>query len=189
MKPLAGIVLAGGRSSRLGRDKAEEMLGGKTLLQRAIDALSPLCVEVIIVGRKGVPSDRTGVRRVEDIVPDMGPLGGIYTGLSVTRQDQNLVVACDMPFLKPDLLRSLAEGEIEADAVVPVVDGQAQPLCARYALRCLHAVDSLIRAGHYSVMKLFPLVRTAFVELDDPQPFLDIDTEDDLHRARKMAGE
>lgn len=181
-----GIVLAGGRSSRLGRDKAVEMVAGRSLLQRAVAALRELCNDVIVVGRKSGDAGAV-VRWVEDIVPAMGPLGGIYTGLAVAPHEQNLVVACDMPFLRRDLLEVLITRYPEADVVVPVVDGQMQPLCARYAVRCLHPIDELIREGHFGVMKLFHRVHAEFVEFDDEQPFIDVDTVEDLEKAKRIA--
>src|SRR4051794_7134934 len=102
------IVLAGGRSTRLGRDKASEILLGRTMVQRAVDRVAALVHEVTIVRapQQILPDTMTDVpiQVVEDAYPGSGPLGGIYTGLRATRMERCLAVACDMPLLSPGLI-------------------------------------------------------------------------------------
>ena len=104
---LTSIVLAGGKSLRLGRDKAFEVIGDDSLIQRVIRRLTSLSDQIIVVvaGEDALPRlSHLGVKVVADIYPGKSSLGGIYTGLMTSDSPHNLVVACDMPFLNPALL-------------------------------------------------------------------------------------
>jgi molybdenum cofactor guanylyltransferase len=134
------IILAGGRSSRFGRDKASEPLLGRTLLQHAVDRVAPLVQELIVVRAAGqqLPSIESllAVRIVDDAYPGAGPLGGIYTGLSAATAERCLAVACDMPLLSAPLLRELQRRAMGCDIVMPVLE-YPEPLHALYSGACL----------------------------------------------------
>lgn len=163
----AGIVLAGGKSRRMGGDKAELVLHGETLLGRMVRVLSTVVNEVLVVGREGPEGCEPGpdppVRYVADRIEGMGPLAGIVTGLEFTSQDMALVVACDMPFVAPDVSRLLVRRQEASDgqATVPVIDGVPQPLHAVYSRqalpslrRVLAATDAAARAPMIALSRL-----------------------------------
>jgi molybdopterin-guanine dinucleotide biosynthesis protein A len=150
----SGLILAGGASRRLGRDKAALMLGKQTLLDRTISILSSLVDDVLVVGLKHQAPDPTRpdptfgprvglraeggstsatVRFVPDDLPDLGPLGGLLTGLRRLRSPYAVVVACDLPFLDAKVLHYLLGLAPGHDAVVPVLAGRNQSLHAVYA--------------------------------------------------------
>jgi molybdopterin-guanine dinucleotide biosynthesis protein A len=199
------IVLAGGKSTRLGRDKASEVLEGRTLLQRAIDAVEGLAASLVIVkaGGQHLPGLRSfaPISTVEDAYANAGPLGGIYTGLLALRSSgpetplqgplAALVVACDMPLLQPVLLRELLHLIPGHDAVVPVREGLPEPLCAVYTTACAEPARRLLDQGAYKLAGLLEHVDTLLVPEDrwralDPEglSFLNVNREADLEYAR-----
>lgn len=182
------LILAGGRGQRLGREKAGVMLGGESLLQRAIRLARPLG-EVWVVGDGRplpVPPD---VRVVADIFPGKGPFGGLFTGLLLSPSPYALALACDMPFLNPQLLGyilSLAPGN---DAVVPRVGQFLEPLHAVYSRTCLPVLRDLLRQGKLSLLELFPRIKVRYVEdweLRDTLSFFNINTPQDLEQAQAL---
>jgi molybdopterin-guanine dinucleotide biosynthesis protein A len=123
------VVLAGGRSTRMGRPKSELPVGGVTLLEWIVARLGPAFAETIVAGAPA-PS---GAREVQDRRVDVGPLGGIEAALAAMRTDRGFVLACDMPRATVRLAAMLLERAIGHDAAVPRLGGRAQPTCAAYA--------------------------------------------------------
>ncbi len=191
---VSGVIMAGGASRRLGRNKALERIGGKALIERVLDSLVPLTTEVVaVVARPEQAALRlpSWVRVVSDRYPGRGSLGGIFTGLDASAETWSLVVACDMPFLNPELLRHLMEESTNVDAVVPCLGGQPEPLHALYSKACLAPMERMLRAGHLKIAPLFQAVRVRYVDegtIDriDPQhlSFFNINTQADLEEAR-----
>lgn len=119
MTSAAGIVLAGGRATRMGADKALLQIEGETMLARTVRLVSGVVSEVVIVGRTALPPELAATPAIRDAHGDAGPLGGIATGLAHVRSEPALVVACDLPFLQTDLLELLLTLAPGYDAVVP----------------------------------------------------------------------
>ncbi len=176
---ITGIVLCGGRSTRMGQDKASLAFGDETLLQRAVRVVREVADEVIVVGREaqgllggGNPFVGLPVRVIHDAVEDLGPLAGLAAGLSASTTDLNIVVACDMPLVRPAVLQRLAASIGDADACVAVVDGHASTLCGVYRTRVAAVANQLLASGQRSVMALLDRVETKRV---DAAVFRDID--------------
>jgi molybdopterin-guanine dinucleotide biosynthesis protein A len=196
--PVSGVILAGGLSTRLGRDKASEVLAGRILLQRVVDRLDGLVDEYVIVTAAGqaLPGvDAVApVSSVQDAYERVGPLGGIYSGLSAMRGARAVTVACDMPLLQPALLSELLRLAPGHDAVVPVNEGGLpEPLCAVYAKTCLPAIKQRIDAGAFKVTVFFESVDVLYVEPaawrrfdPDGLSFLNVNREQDLRRAEAL---
>lgn len=189
---LTGFVLAGGKSTRMGRDKAVLSLNGRTLLETALAAVRPVVNEVFILG----PSEpyRTYAPVIADIFPGCGPLGGIHAALAQTETEFNLVIAVDTPFLSAALLRYLAERALAARAVVtaPEINGYPQPLCAVYSRDFLPIAERALRAGAYKIVPLFPNDRTLLVRETElaqvaftAEMFENLNTPEDLERASR----
>ncbi|MFQ6019353.1 MAG: molybdenum cofactor guanylyltransferase [Dehalococcoidia bacterium] len=176
-EPAAGIVLAGGRSQRMGRDKARLALpDGRPLILSVVELLKDVCDEVVVV--TDVPGRYADldlpVRQVTDVVPGQGPLGGLQAGLQAVEAPFALTVACDMPFLNPSLLRYMVGLSRDYEALVPMVEGRWQPLHAIYANACLPAVDDLLDQGVLALTDLLSRVQVralpfAAVRRFDPQ--------------------
>ena len=192
------IVLAGGKSLRLGQDKILETIGNRSLLEQVVSSVSSLGSDIIIVmAEKRTISqfvDYSKLRIVTDIYPGKGPLGGIYTGLAASTSLYNLVVASDMPFLNQALLRYMIQLSVNFDLVAPRVGNLVEPLHAVYTKSCLAPIERMIKQGELSVYKLLHLVRVRYVETEeidkfDPKhlSFFNVNTEADLEIARDLA--
>jgi molybdopterin-guanine dinucleotide biosynthesis protein A len=135
------IILAGGKSSRLGRDKNFETVGNISLLERVMLVISSFDDDIIVATSSGQSflglSKYKRVRILTDIFPDKGALGGIYTGLIHSNSSYNLVVASDMPFLNKALLKYMIRLAPGFDAVVPRVGCHVEPLLAVYSKKCI----------------------------------------------------
>jgi len=191
---LTGFVLAGGKSTRMGRDKATAVLAprGQTLLETALAAVRAVAQEVFIVGS---PELYGGYgRALADIVPGCGPLGGIHTALSHTKTEFNLIIGVDTPFLSAKLLAYLAERALGPRTMVtaPVIKAYPQPLCAVYARDFLSIAAAALKAGNYKIVPLFPTGHTLLVEEAElakfaftAEMFDNLNTQEDLERARR----
>ena len=189
------IVLAGGKSRRLGRYKALETLGGQSLIERVIDRLSPLGTEIIVVTARedqAFPPDLK-VKRVSDVYPGKGALVGIYSGLKAASNFYSLVVACDMPFLNVALLRYLMGLSSGFDAVIPKLEGKLEPLHAVYSKDCLGPIEDMLGEDRLKVTDLPGRLKARYVENEevetfDPEhlSFFNINSESDLERAKVL---
>jgi molybdopterin-guanine dinucleotide biosynthesis protein A len=192
---VSGVIMAGGASQRLGRNKALERIGGKTLIERVVDSLAPLTTEVLVV--VGRPEQAAAlhlpswVRVVSDRYPGRGSLGGIFSGVGASAEPWSLVVACDMPFLNRELLRHLIGESSDVDAVIPRLGDKPEPLHALYSKACLASMEAMLRAGQLKIAPLFEAVRVRYVDegtIDRIDPrhlsFFNINTQADLEEAR-----
>ncbi|VTU00774.1 molybdopterin-guanine dinucleotide biosynthesis protein a : Molybdenum cofactor guanylyltransferase OS=Sorangium cellulosum (strain So ce56) GN=mobA PE=3 SV=1: NTP_transf_3 [Gemmataceae bacterium] len=197
---VAGIVLCGGRSSRMGRPKAWLPFGGETLLQRTVRTLSEAVHPVIVVAAPGqdVPPLPTTVRIVRDEVKDRGPLGGLAAGLAALEglADAAYLSACDVPFLTPAFVRRVIELLGDADIAVPHIGDHFHPLAAAYRLSVLPHVRELLAADRLRVAKLFDAVPVRLIESDglagaDPEfrALLNVNTPEEYRAALRDAGE
>ena len=156
----SGFVLAGGASVRMGRDKASLPYHGGTLLDHIAEAVREATGNVTVIG---------GFRGIPDKIPGLGPIGGLFTALTETTTDWNLVVACDMPGISAEALRMLLKRcEMSpSDCVAASMDGQPEPLCAIYHRRCLPEVARAIEAKR---LKMLELLAELTVELQPIEP-------------------
>ncbi|MCX6003538.1 MAG: molybdenum cofactor guanylyltransferase [Chloroflexi bacterium] len=193
---VTGIILAGGKSLRLGRNKAMEKIGGVPLIERVIRSLTPITNKLILVtgsDNKSFSSIKAA-ELVADIYPDKGPLGGIYTGLYYSGNVANIVVACDMPFLNISLLEHMTKLLPSFDAIVPRwPGGQTEPLHAVYSISCLPVIRKHLENNQFSVttflkkMHVLHLNKRGFSSFD-PEflSFFNINTQADLDLAIKL---
>lgn len=187
------IVLAGGRSERMGQDKALLRRNGVTLLETVVSTLRPLVREVVIVADRADKYALPECRTVGDAYPQSGPLGGILTGLDALGPGNHLVVACDMPALQPAVLRLLLDSATpEWDVVVPEIDGRMEPLCAVYADTAVPALKSFLEGGGRALHRALAEVRTlriseAELRRHDPDllTFTNLNTPGDLERLQR----
>ena len=196
---MTSIVLAGGKGGRLGRDKTLERVGGRSMLRRVVDCLTLICDEIIVVIAQGQPEPSLSAeaRVVVDLYPGKGSLGGIYTGLVASGSFHNLVVACDMPFLNPSLLRYLMKVSPGFDVIIPRDRvGRLEPLHALYSKNCIDPINQQIQQGDLKVDGFLGQVRVRYVEeaeIDefDPQhlSFFNINTPADLEKAEALIKE
>jgi len=161
---VTGIVLAGGKSSRMGHNKALIEFQGKRLIEATVDCLKTLFPEVLIIANDPPLYSYLGVKVVPDLIPDSGSLGGIYTGLSTASHPTCFFVACDMPFLNADLITLLIREAEDWDVVIPRVRGELQPLHAIYAKSCLPLIKESIDSGVLKITRFFQKARVKIIE-------------------------
>jgi molybdenum cofactor guanylyltransferase len=200
---VAGIILAGGRSSRMGSNKALLALPGEsalTFVARLTSSLSDLCAEVMLVARDEISareytfSSPNARRRVVcDQIPDQGPLMGLYSGLQAITCSHALVLAVDLPFVRPALLTWLRTFPLSEEALVPRVQGIPQVLLARYPRSILPTVEACLRAGRRDPRALLDRVPVRFLEEEqvravdpDLRSFVNINTPEDFQRAASL---
>ncbi len=194
---MAVIILAGGESRRLGRDKAWQTVGGIALITRVLDAAAEIPGDIFIVANDPDKYDQLAGRATlkRDEAPNLGPLGGLYTGLLATSDRDNLLLPCDAPFLNPKLLAYLLDRLPGHEAVVPEYKGRAHPAIAAYATTCLPAIEKQLALGNLKVNSFFPdvsikyLDEAAISEVDpDGLSFFNVNTATDLAEAECLAG-
>lgn len=193
---MTSIILAGGKSSRLGRNKAIQVIEGKSLIQRVVDRLAIMSTEIIIVTARGeaVPfSSSVKTRTVADIYPGKGPLAGIYSGLTVSSSLRAIVVGCDTPFLSVSLLEYMTQICTAFDIVVPLIKNEVEPLCAVYSKNCLAPIQQLLERDERQIIGFFDMVKVKYLEEDqinrfDPEhlSFFNINNQADLDSATKL---
>jgi molybdopterin-guanine dinucleotide biosynthesis protein A len=192
MEDLSASILAGGKSTRMGTDKAFVLLDGRTLLSRTLDLARQLTSNVHIIGDPGkfAPFSST----IEDIFPGCGPLGGIHAALRSSLTDLNVILAVDVPFVSLALLDYLISRATSSDANVTVARaaGGFQPLCAVYRRSFADAAENALRARHYKIDTLFAPTTTQVIEEAEleasgfsPRIFRNLNTPEDLAEARE----
>jgi molybdopterin-guanine dinucleotide biosynthesis protein A len=191
----SAIILAGGQSRRLGRDKCLLDIGGRSLLRRTVDKLVTVSDDLIVV-----TSDLTyhelldsAARLVPDQKPGMGSLMGIYSGLKEARHAHALVVACDMPFLSLALIRHMLPLADAYDVVIPCLDGMLEPLHAIYGKSCLPYMLQHLDQGQRRIISFFDRVSVRYVEKQevdrfDPShlSFVNVNTPQDWIRVQEL---
>lgn len=163
MKDVSVFVLAGGRSSRMGSDKALLPIGGMNLLQIAVAKAREVSPRTLIVGSQERYARYGDV--IEDIIPGCGPLSGIHAALSTTQSELNLILSVDMPLISQDFLRWLTQTAASGDELVIVAEahGRAQPLCSVFRRAAIAQVENALRTGEYKVDRLFSVLPTRLV--------------------------
>lgn len=168
LRGVVGVVLAGGASRRMGRDKAALLIGGEPLLRRAVGRLRLALAEVIVVGAPALASLVPDTRIMADKWPGRGPLGALATALGATDASWVVMVACDMPFTQPALIREIARRALasrEVDVVGPRGARGVEPLHAAYSRACLPLALERLAGDDASLRGLLAAVRVAEIGL------------------------
>ena len=196
----SGVILAGGLSRRLGRDKALVSISDQPLIQRVIERVEQLSQEiVVVVANQNRAADLPLAqehRVVLDRYPGTGSLGGIFSGLDAASNGWTLVVACDMPFLNLALLRRMMALTEDTDAVVPLIDGRPEPTHALYSKACLPFIEPRLISGDLKISGFYDQVRVRYLSEEDvaaldPEflSFFNVNTPEDLDRALSLAAQ
>ena len=196
---VSGIILAGGRSRRLGRDKAVEPFEGQPLIRRVIERIQPLTAEIVVVVADAALGEALPLQDDErvamDLFPGGGSLGGIFSGLSAADSQWGLVVACDMPFLNRQLFEHMLELREDWDAVVPMPGDFPEPTHALYSRDCLPHIEAKLQANDLKISGFFDDARVRYVNEDevrrfDPElhSFFNVNSPEDLARAVALSG-
>ncbi|OGO05329.1 MAG: hypothetical protein A2Y73_06265 [Chloroflexi bacterium RBG_13_56_8] len=189
---VSAAILAGGRSVRLGRDKASVQLAGETLLDRVVRMMSCLSDDVIVVVRPGQARVVVDARILMDAAPHVGVMAAIATILAEAHYGWSFVAACDMPFISLGLVRYMISLTHGYDVVVPQLEVGLEPLHALYHKRCLPALRKALARGERRVISFYGELRVRYISLSEMRPydplgrsFFNINTAEDLNRAEE----
>jgi molybdopterin-guanine dinucleotide biosynthesis protein A len=161
---VAGVILAGGRNSRMGgRDKAFLSVGGQTVFERTLSVLRRCFSQVVVVSNNPEKYRGFNVEVTADELPGLGPLGGLHAGLGCIRTSHAFVTACDMPFLRPEPIQFLVSRLRDQEAIVPYWDGDIEPLHALYAASLRGRIEGAVGQGVRAIRDFLPRVRTEFL--------------------------
>ncbi|NUM48835.1 MAG: molybdenum cofactor guanylyltransferase [Anaerolineales bacterium] len=201
MQDITLVLQAGGKSTRMGRDKALVPFGGRTMIEYILQQTEGLAQDTIIITNTPEAYQFLQLPLFPDVIPDWGALGGLYSAIFHAPQNTCLVLACDMPFINRPLLAHFISLIADYDAVIPHLDPTgnkmpafAEPFRAVYRKSCLPPIKAAIDAGQRRVISFFDQVNIRFVdrheiEVYDPglQTFLNVNTKEDLLKAEQIA--
>lgn len=156
LENVTGVLIAGGKSRRMGRDKRFLQIGGRSVFDQTLSLLMKTFAETIVVLAEPIELlDVRGCRVVYDAIPGAGSLGGLYTGLISATQPRIFAVACDMPFLDVGVIHFMVSCDEAADVVVAELGGRFQPMHAVYSKRCVPFLRAMAECKNLKIQKLF----------------------------------
>jgi len=191
------IILAGGNSTRLNRDKAFlELIENKTIIENIVNCLKDVFSEIVIVANNLEDYKFLGFKVVPDLVKGKGPLGGIYTGLKTSKEERNFVLACDMPFVNVDLVRYMLKFK-DFDAVVPRFNGYTEPLHAVYSKNVLPMIENQIKKDELRINETIKKIKKIkYIEKEEIEKFdkaklcfFNINDKNDFEEAKRIINE
>jgi len=163
----SGAILIGGKSSRFGSDKAFMEFRGRSAAESLTRRLSAVVEDVWLVADRAEKLNIEGAETVVDLIPDCGPLGGLYTALHFSRCDYCFLTACDLPFLEAALVHALWEAREDADVVIPEHDGRVEPTAALYHQRCLPFVREALAAERRNMRSFWDRVQVRRLDVTE----------------------
>lgn len=168
---VTGIILAGGKSSRYGSNKALVEFRGARLIEHAVGTMKTLFRDVILV--TNTPADYAFLEMpmVQDVIKGLGPIGGIYSGLRTISEEAGFIAACDMPFLNVGLIRHMVDTRKSFDAVLPRMGRMIEPLHAIYTKKCLPVIKASIDSQAYQIVKCFQKLRVKYLDEEELRAF------------------
>jgi molybdopterin-guanine dinucleotide biosynthesis protein A len=192
-RAVTGAILAGGKSTRMGTNKALLSFGGRSILEGLLGKMRPLFPEMLLIANDPAPYRHLGLPVYPDRIPEKGSLGGIYTALHHSAFHRTFCIACDMPLADPRVIGLLCDLAPDYDVVVPRTPEGYQPLHAVYSRSCLPHIEAMIRADRLKIDRLFPQVRVRTVGAEelralDPSlhSFVNVNTPEELEAAARL---
>jgi molybdopterin-guanine dinucleotide biosynthesis protein A len=178
---LTGILMCGGKSSRMGKDKYALLYNALPLYKPSLTTLEKYCTQILVSSNINFP-EFENYTIIEDLVKDIGPMGGIYSCLKMSKSNYNIVLACDMPLVTGDLMSKLiANLKDDYDAVVPEFLGRPEPLYAIYKRSILLSIEECIKKEKYALNYLLSTLNVCYVKVEeDCTEFQNINTPQEL---------
>jgi molybdenum cofactor guanylyltransferase len=162
---ITGIILAGGKSRRMGTDKGLLLYNGKPMIQYSIDLLSSFC-ERIVISTSNPAYNVFGLETIPDLVPQLGPMGGLYSCLKASKTSVNLCLPCDIPQMNLSVLNQLVEKSDIISCIVACTP-YPEPLVAIYPLTVISVIEQLINTGNYKMADIFNLTPVKYIPLEE----------------------
>jgi len=191
-KEISGVILSGGKSIRMGKNKAFIQVEGVPIIERIHNLFRKLFWEVIIVTNEKDLFSNFDAKIFSDLIPDKGALGGLYTGIVFSSFYYSFCVACDMPFIKKSLVQYLIENAANEDVIVPRTKDGLQPLHAIYSKNCVDAIRRSIEEGKSKIIDIYDQVNVKIVDEKDflcfdpgRESFINVNTPEELVSLRR----
>ncbi len=181
---ISGFILAGGKSRRMGTDKALMLIQDETLLARMIGLIEPFCEPIAISGQRMAYSSYK-IDQIPDVFADCGPISGLFSCLKHTSTDWNLFVSVDVPFVNDELIRFLIAHIGESDCIVPRHDSGIEPLVGLYHRKAIPKLEEMILKGDFKLMNVLSKLNTLYLDCNHltkkiPKLFHNLNTPDDF---------
>jgi len=193
LNSVTGAILSGGKSTRMKTDKAFLKFGSRTMIEELIARLEKKFSKLIIIANDKERYADIGIEVLEDIMPDKGPLGGIYTTLVKSDSLYNFIFSCDTPFVNLDLVDYMITGTNNVDIVVPMWRSRFEPLHAIYSKNCVEAIEKQLKNGDLKITNLFSGLNINVIEQEKLErfdlsetPFMNINTPEDYATIRQI---
>ena len=170
MKKVTGIILAGGKSSRMGTDKGMLELNGNIIVEHIIEQLKPNVDELIIIANNE-NYNNLGFRVYNDVVEPCGPMGGIFTALKNSITENNMVVSCDIPNITSDIISHIISNIGDEAVLVPVHNGNTEPLCAVYKKSTAKDFKTFIESENYKMKDALNKLNTRYFDVSEYSGF------------------
>lgn len=165
------IILAGGKNSRIGQEKAFLRIGERTIIEEQIYTLGKIFNEIIIVVNDRNNFRDTDAKVVTDVIPNSGPLGGLYSGLAVSSNIHSFVIGCDMPFINLELIRYMIEENDESDIIIPLSTKGKETLFAIYSLNCLETIRQQIELRNLRLLNILNFHKVKYISHEEIEKF------------------
>ncbi len=192
----SGVILAGGRSSRMRFNKAFALISGRPVISIIVDKFNPLFDETIIISNEPELYEHLGVTIRPDIYPQLGPVAGIHSGLYHASNNKVFVLGCDVPFMNMELVKFMLSKLGDYDSVVPEIDSFLQPLAAVYSRKCLPVLADCLENNKCKLIRIFEDLNTVVIKRDEIEQFgiveeifLNVNDIEALKLATRIAGE
>ncbi|HUX54292.1 MAG TPA: molybdenum cofactor guanylyltransferase [Williamwhitmania sp.] len=165
IKQVTGIILAGGKSSRFGVDKALYPYRGKLMVEYAINLLRPLCAELLLITNNPKDYTLTGLKLVEDLHKGLGPLAGIHSGILASRNSDNLVIGCDLPELHSDLFHALLNHKEGYQVVMPIHNGLKESMASYFHSSSIPILEEALHNDRLKIFDAIVPLKTLFLDV------------------------
>ena len=187
------IVLAGGQSNRMGKQKAWLSIGGSAIIETQLDLLMEIFAEIIIVTNALDAFRNIDAKIIRDLIPDRGPLGGLYSGLAVSSNTQNFLVGCDMPFVNKELIQFMISQIEENDIVIPETLMGLETLFAFYSINCFESIRFNVELGKLKLADILESHKVRYISPKEIHAFdpdelsvVNINTPKDYEEAKNL---
>jgi len=186
---ITGIILSGGKSSRLGEEKGLAAFNGKPLVSYAIEVLRPICGKLIISANNQIEEyNKYGFNVVQDEVSGVGPMGGILTCLKKSESRFNLILSCDTPFVSTALYEHLLKSAEYYQVVVPKHDGFIEPLCSIFTTNVLWELQHSLESGNFKMHDFFKKTDFKAIDIFPELPFYSDDLFVNINTQKELKG-
>jgi len=182
---VTGIILAGGKSSRFGTDKALHPYLEKRMIEYAIEALRPFCCEILISTNKPMDFIFTGLKPVADIYHGCGPLGGIHACLLQSKNEHNVVIGCDLPELQTDLFLALLNHKTGFQVVIPTHHGLKETMASYFHKSATTIIEEALKRNQFKLTDAIAPLQTLFLDVGEmpfysDKLFMNVNTKEDI---------